>query len=194
MSAPGYRETLLSQVYAGNQHGAATLRASVQATEELLALTPAQRRRTVWSADGGFGSDENLNWLLWRGYQVLSKGYSGKRAKAYARQVEETAWHPLRAGRWVALAPHPPRYGRKTVTLVLHRLAESGEERYATLVSSLLAEDPFTLPARFDRRGAMESEVKTDKGGLLLPKRRKKQLCAQEGLILNSYHFQAKAA
>ncbi len=76
MSAPGTRETLLSQVYAGNQHGAATLRASVQATEELLALTPAQRRRTVWRTDGGFGSDDNINWLLGRGYQVLSKGYN----------------------------------------------------------------------------------------------------------------------
>jgi hypothetical protein len=57
----------------------------------------------VLRLDGGFGTDANLNWALWHGYQVLAKGYSGKRAKAFAQVVPW--WEELRAGeRWIAPA------------------------------------------------------------------------------------------
>ena len=73
--------------------------------ERVLGLTSAQRRRTVLRLDGGFGTDGNLNWALWHGYQVLAKGYSGKRANACARAV--TRWEELRPGeRWIAPCPH----------------------------------------------------------------------------------------
>jgi hypothetical protein len=72
--------------------------------ERVLGLTLAQRRRTVLRLDGGFGTDANLNWALWQGYQVLAKGYSGKRANAFARAVPR--WEALRAGeRWMAPTP-----------------------------------------------------------------------------------------
>jgi len=48
-----------------------------------------QRRQVLIRLDAGFGSDDNINWLLHRGYHVLSKGYSGKRATAFARQVRQ---------------------------------------------------------------------------------------------------------
>ena len=92
-------------VYPGNQTSQACLRPTVAAVERVLGLTPAQRQRTVLRLDGGFGTDANLNWSLWHGYQVLSKGYSGKRAKAFAQAVPQ--WQELRAGeRWIAPAPH----------------------------------------------------------------------------------------
>jgi hypothetical protein len=53
-------------------------------------LGESQRRRTIWRLDGGAGSDENLRWLLARGYLMLAKGLSGLRAAALARRV--TRW------------------------------------------------------------------------------------------------------
>ncbi len=79
------------------------------AVERLLSLTPARRRRIVLRLDGGFGTDTTLNWALWQGYHVLAQGYSGKRAKAFARLV--TCWQELRPGeRGSAPAPVPLRY------------------------------------------------------------------------------------
>ena len=89
MSAPQYHESLVSLVYPGNQTSQACLRPTVTAVERVLGLTPAQRRRTVLRLDGGFGTDENFNWALWHGYHVLGKGYSGKRAKAWAQVVPQ---------------------------------------------------------------------------------------------------------
>jgi hypothetical protein len=42
--------------------------------------------------DAGFGNDPNINWLLHRGYQILSKHKSSKRASLIASQIDE--WHP----------------------------------------------------------------------------------------------------
>ena len=105
VSAPQYHENLVSLIYPGNQTSQACLGPTVAAAERVLGLTSAQRQRTVLRLDGGFGTDANLNWSLWHGYQVLSKGYSGKRAKAFAQAVPQ--WEELRAGeRWIAPAPH----------------------------------------------------------------------------------------
>ncbi|MGB8647926.1 MAG: hypothetical protein WCF84_22015 [Anaerolineae bacterium] len=111
------------------------------------------------------------------------KGYNGKRAKAFARRIPAKAWYTLRADRWVAVVPQAPRYARRTQTLLL-RWQTKKELKYATLVHSLLDQDWHTIPALYDDRGAAEIEIKMDKSGLLLPKRRKKSLLAQETLIL----------
>jgi hypothetical protein len=56
------------------------LQQSVLGVERSFELAPEQRKRTLYRLDGGSGTDENLRWLLSRGYQVLGKGFSGKRA------------------------------------------------------------------------------------------------------------------
>lgn len=64
-----------------------------------LDLARQQRRsRIVWRLDGGFGSDANLGWLLDRHYQVIAKGFSGRRADKLAQQVKR--WTPFGDG-WV---------------------------------------------------------------------------------------------
>src|SRR5262249_15811182 len=84
-----------------------------------------QRRRTVLRLDGGFGPDANLNWALWHGYQVLAKGSSGQRAKAFARDVAR--WEERRTGeRWMAPAPTPLRYDRRTQPARFKGKAEAG--------------------------------------------------------------------
>jgi hypothetical protein len=186
VSAPTYHETLLSVLYPGSQNGSTTFKTSVRAVQNLLQLTRDQRQRTVWRTDGGLGTDDNINWALAHDYQVMMKGYNGKRATAFARQIADTDWYPLRADRWVAVVPKAPRYARRTQTLVLRWLTDSKQLQHATLVHSLLDQDWHTVPNLYDGRGAMETEIKADKAGLLIPKRRKKRAAAQEALILLS--------
>ena len=183
VSAPAYRETLLSLLYPGARHGTTVFKPSVRAVQALLELSREQRRQIVLRTDAGLGTDENINWALTHDYQVVMKGYNGKRAQAFARRIPAEAWHALRSDRWVAIVSKAPRYARRTQTLLLRWQTEKGME-YATLVHSLLEHDWHTIPALYDDRGAVESEIKMDKAGLLLPKRRKKSLAAQEALIL----------
>jgi hypothetical protein len=63
------------------------LQQAVLAVESSFELAPDQRKRTLYRLDGGSGTDENLRWLLARGYQVVGKGFSGKRANALATHV-----------------------------------------------------------------------------------------------------------
>ena len=86
----------------------------------------------------------------------------------------------------MAVVPKAPRYARRTQTLVLRWLTESKQLQHATLVHSLLDQDWRTIPNLYDGRGAMETEIKADKAGLLIPKRRKKRAAAQEALLLLS--------
>ena len=141
VSAPTYHETLLSMIYPGSQNGSTTFKTSVRAVQNLLQLTREQRRQTVWRTDGGLGTDENINWALTHDYQVLMKGYNGKRALAFSRQITDSDWYPLRADRWVAVVPKAPRYARRTQTLSLRWLTEAKQMQYATLVHSLLDHD-----------------------------------------------------
>ncbi|MGB8645286.1 MAG: transposase [Anaerolineae bacterium] len=184
VSAPYYHETLYSKLAVGSQHGSTVLKATLRAVQSLLHWTPEQGRRVLIRTDAGLGSDTNINWALTHNYQVLMKGYNGKRAIAFAKQINAADWYALHDQRWVACVPQAPRYARRTQTLVLHWVTESGETKYATLVHSLLDHDWHTIPDLYDGRGAVESEIKMDKSGLLLPKRRKQQFAAQETLLL----------
>ena len=85
------------------------------------------------------------------------KGYSGKRALAFAKQIKAKDWYTLRDQRWVACVPDAPRYARRTQTLVLRWVTENGETKHATLVYSLLDRDWHTIPDLYDGRGAVES-------------------------------------
>jgi hypothetical protein len=64
VSAVRYRETLWSDLYAGNRHTVHCLPPAVKATENALELSLRQRQRTVWRLDGGSGSDTQLRWLI----------------------------------------------------------------------------------------------------------------------------------
>jgi hypothetical protein len=154
--------------------------------EELLGLTAVQRARILWRLDGGFGSDGNLNWLLKRGYQVLTKGYAGRRAKTQGQKVMAGQWQLVegRTDKWWAPTPQPVRYYRRTQSIVVRWAVKGNRYRYALLLSTLPQLAGAALSRAYDGRGAMESEIKGDKGGLNLERRRKKQLAAQEALVL----------
>src|ERR687895_1176983 len=66
---------------------------------------------------------------------VLAKGYRGKRAKAFARAVPQ--WEELRTGaRWMAPAPTPLRYDRRTQTAVVRWKTEQDTDRHRLLITS----------------------------------------------------------
>lgn len=159
---------------------------TIEKTEVLLQMNDRrQRGRLLIRLDAGFGNDQNINWLLHRGYQVLSKHKSSKRASLIAAHID--AWHSLADRKWIAEVPKPlcHRYYCRTQTSVLcwYNLKRN-VFKHALLICSLLDLDLCQISHLYDERASIENEIKADKGGLLLPKRRKKQLEAQEALVL----------
>jgi hypothetical protein len=173
-------------LYPGNQTSEKSLFETIRQLEALLKLHDRhQRSRVLIRLDAGFGNDQNINWLLHRGYQVLSKHKSSRRASLIASQVN--VWHPLDDRKWVAKVPQSlcHRYYRRTQTVVLCWYnPKSDVFKHALLVCSLLDLDLVEISDLYDERASIETEIKADKGGLLLPKRRKKQFEAQEALVL----------
>ena len=92
--APQYKEILFEKLYAGNTTSCEVLKQSIREVERILRLTEdrEKRRRTLVRLDGGFGTDANLNWLMWRGYECIAKVYGGKWAKKLASSVAEDGW------------------------------------------------------------------------------------------------------
>ena len=78
--ASGYDEILFEQLYAGSQQLEKSLPELISGAEAALAITPAQRARTLVRVDGGGGTETDLNWLLMRDYAVLAKIHNWKRA------------------------------------------------------------------------------------------------------------------
>ena len=183
--ATEYREVLLSLLYSGEQTSLASLQPVVRALQDLLPLNWQQRQRTVVRIDGGFGDDTNLNWLLRQGYQVLAKGYSGKRAKAFARRVASNDWLTIVPDkRWLAWSPTQLQLSRPTRTVVVRWLTAQQQEKHALYLTSLTHLELAAIANLYDDRGRAEVEIQADKMGLLLPKRRKHSFIAQEMLIL----------
>jgi hypothetical protein len=89
--------------------------------EQRLLLSRSQRRRTIVRSDAGIGTDANINWLLGRDYQVLTKGFRHTRAAAQARLIpaEESWQRDPEQERWIAEAVSPPRFGRSADVYVL---------------------------------------------------------------------------
>lgn len=184
ISVPTYHENLYSVLYPGNQQASTMLKPALMTVQEFLNLNQEQRQRTIVRSDASLGTDRNINWLLWLGYQVLMKGFSGSRAASFAQRLNENEWYEdLPRKRWIAWAPDPPRYGRRINVFAL-RWQGKDKMRHGTLLSTLLQLEPLPTCRLHDGRGAMEVEIKADKQGLHLSKRRKKSFHAQEGLAL----------
>jgi hypothetical protein len=94
-------------------------------------------------------------------------------------------WEELRPGeRWIAPAPTPLRYYRRTQTAVLKWKTEKGTYGHNLLTTSLLESSLGELAEASDDRAAIEAEIKADKGGRQVHRRRKQRLTAQKALVL----------
>ena len=181
VSSVKYGETVWSNLYAGNQHTVRCLKPAVLATESALELGPQQRKRVVWRMDGGAGSDENLRWLLARGYQIMAKGLSNRRAEAWANQV--TRWDAYQDVFLAEILP-PLDLGRPVRIFIKKRL-KADKFCYSYYVSTLKLPAKGCFMSLYDRRGGAEVEqFRNDKLGLHLASRRKNRFLAQKALIL----------
>jgi len=148
---------------------------------ESFDLAATRRSRTLWRIDGGFGTDPNLHWLLKRNYQVMAKGFAGRRALHLAEQVRR--WTPY-GDAWLGSVASPVDYGRP-VRLWVKRRVEHGQFRHSYYLTTLKLHSLSLAMQIYDQRGEAEVEqFRNDKQGLHLSSRRKQRFCAQKTLVL----------
>ena len=78
-SSPNYGEIIFSKLYPGNTNSCEVLKETITEVERVLGSSRYKRQRTLVRLDGGFGTDENIEWLCSCGYQFVLKGYGGGR-------------------------------------------------------------------------------------------------------------------
>lgn len=184
IGATAYREVIASLLYPGSWLSLPTLQPAIGALEEHLQLTTAAQRAGIRiRLDGGFGTDDNLRWLLPRHYAVCAKGFSGKRAMAQAQRVTE--WQVLQPDqRWAAWSPRPLQFPVPTRTAVIRWRGAQGRFRHALSLTTDLDATLAEMVQTYDTRGAAEVELQTDHAGLHLRRRRNQSGAAQEVLGL----------
>jgi hypothetical protein len=190
---PETQEIVAESLYPGNTLSLQVFKEMLAKMELALDLETKEQRQSVrLRLDGGFGTDDNINFALWRGYEVLAKMYSGKRARKLAQSVVEwvdvpsaTPDGPRQAG-WVTTTK---RYARKTRQLAIRKPNPKRKDgySYAVIVSTDISCDLNQLLGDYDARsGIPESSFCQDNQGLGLRKRRKRKFVAQQMLILLS--------
>jgi DDE family transposase len=183
IGATTYDESIGSLLFPGNVLSQQTLQQAVLAMETTLQLEAWQRPFICLRLDGGFGTDENLNWCLQRAYQIIAKGKSGKRANAWGRRVRQ--WQVILPDqRWIALSPEQLEFCVPTRTIALRWRNKQDQLKHGLLVVTDLDASLTDLSHRYNLRGAAEVAIRADKQGLLLTHRRKRAWVAQEIMIL----------
>jgi hypothetical protein len=205
--ASGYHEIVVDCLFDGKTQLNTALLPLVSAAEATLALNEAKRQRTLVRIDAGAGSISDINWLLMRGYYVVTKDYSTARARLLAAQVTNWVVDPRDGERQVGLVPipatdyHAGQY-RRTITRVAVRCRlANGAWGVGVVVSSLpladacalagvaaTATDPATAALAYvylydQRGGGVETSFKEDKQGLGITKRSKKRFAAQQVVV-----------
>lgn len=198
-----YNEIVNEQLYNGKTQLQSSLRPLVLHAEEVLELDQARRQQTIVRVDGGAGKDEDINWLLERGYGVLVKVKNWKRAAKLAATVQTWYTDPKTGDRQAGWVEVPHVYARPTRQLAVRTPKRNGQWRYWVIVVALSDEQVFSLlhqplphsfkPTQllfaalhaYDRRsGGIETANKGSKQGLGITKRNKRKFAAQEMLVL----------
>ena len=195
---PDTSEIVAEALYPGNTLSMEVFKQMVARTEERLHLeTKAQRSLIRLRLDGGFGTDANINYALWRGYHVLAKMFHGKRAKKLTKTVTEWTDAPtatqtaknLSATRQAGWVTTPHRYARRTRQLAIRtpNPKRKGDWCYRVLVSTDMEAEMATILNDYDARGGVpESSFCQSNQGLAQRKRRKHKFVAQQMLTLLS--------
>jgi hypothetical protein len=196
--ATQYQELVVEHLLPGTEQLPKALRPLVEATEQVLELDAARRTRTLIRVDAGGGSVNDINWLLGRGYQVLAKEYSGKRAHKLAATVPAWMDDPRVPGRQLGWVPgSAAEYVRPVLRIAVRCPKKNGQWGVGVLIAALAAPRAeegsagtppstaalLTTVYRYDARGGgVETANKEDKHGLGIGKRNKKRFAAQQVL------------
>jgi Transposase DDE domain group 1 len=205
-----YHEIVVDRLFDGKTQLNVALLPLVCAAEATLELDEAKRERTLVRIDAGAGSISDINWLLMRGYFVLSKDYSTARARLLAQHVTDWYVDPRDPERQVGLVPvpatdyHAGQYRRPITRVAVRCRLANGQWGVGVVVCSLpltdacaLAgldptandpADPATIALAYvylydQRGGGVETSFKQDKQGLGITKRSKKRLAAQQVVV-----------
>jgi hypothetical protein len=197
--ATHYHELVTEHLVPGTDQLPKALRPLVEAAEQVLSLDAARRARTLIRVDAGGGSVDDLNWLLARGYAILAKEYSGKRARKLAASVTRWVDDPRVPGRQVGWVPGVAAdYVRPVVRIAVRCAKKNGQWGIGVLiVSADRSSEPMAagdeVPSvvqllstvyTYDARGGgVETANKEDKQGLGLGKRTKKRFAAQQVVV-----------
>ena len=198
--ATWYNEVVVDQLYAGNTVLPTVLQELVEQAQGVLELDLARRQRTILRIDAHGGSQDDVNWLLERSFQVHTKEYSGTRARQLADSV--TTWHddPHHPGRQVGWVTTPAtEYSRPVKRIAVRTRKKNGQWGIGVLISTLspklvghltgLTREQLTEPLSrllayvyfYDLRGGgIETGFKNDNQGLGITKRNKKRFDAQQ--------------
>jgi len=182
----GYHESLLSLLYPGDRHAYEYCKPALKQLLMHWPWTKDQRRQIIVRSDAELGTDADVSYILWRGFQVLMKGYSGRRTQAWVKRTPEASWQvdPHRPDHWAAPAPSQLRLGRRLEAYLLRWYNHAKQKLdHATLLSTLPL-PVFDLWNVYDDRGTTEVEIRSDKSGLWLHLRRKQSFNAQEAWIV----------
>jgi Transposase DDE domain group 1 len=201
--ASAYREIVVDRLFPGNTALTGALEIMVSAAEQTLSLTPEQRRRTIVRVDAGGGSVDAVNGLLARGYAVLCKDYSTRRARQLAQSV--TRWYPdpKEEGREVGWVTEPATaYLRPVRRVAVRHRKPNGQFGIEVLITTVPMAELFawteTSPSPigepqaellaivhgYDQRGGgCETSFRDDKQGLQMGKRNKKRFEGQQMLM-----------
>ena len=125
--ATSYDEIVVDRLYDGKRQLDRSLQELVMTAETGLDLSVERRHQTILRVDAGGGRDDDLNWRLERGSQILVKVKHYRRSAKLARSV--TVWYPDpkvegREVGWVE-APHP--YAKPTRQLAIRKRKQTGE-------------------------------------------------------------------
>jgi Transposase DDE domain group 1 len=206
--ATRYQEIVVDRLFDGKTQLNVALLPLICAAEATLDLEEAKRERTLVRIDAGAGSISDINWLLMRGYFVLTKDYSTARARILAQHV--TDWHidPRDPERQVGLVPlpatdyHAGQYRRSITRVAVRCRLANGQWGVGIVVCSLpvgdacalaglgpsAANDPSSAALAYvylydQRGGGVETSFKQDKQGLGITKRSKKRFAAQQVVV-----------
>ena len=198
-----YDEIVSERLYRGKTQLNRSLQELVTAAETVLNYNPGFRQRTILRVDGGGGNDADINVLLTRSYQLLTKVTHWKRVAKLAATVVTWLTDPKDAKRQAGWVERPFAYAQPTRQLAVRCQTKKGKWQTAILVFNLdddqlrwlneQGKRPFSLPVdpiwlavyAYDLRGGgVETAIKGSKQGLGITKRNKKSFHAQEMLLL----------
>jgi hypothetical protein len=201
--ATRYGEVVKDQTFPGTVQLTTALQPLLQAAEQTLGIdqAPEQRARTLIRVDSGGGSLDDINWLLSRGYRVLTKDYSTQRARKLADSVTQWVDDPLHPGRQVGLVNRPDDYCQPVIRIAVRCRKRNGQWAIGVLVSNLSPDDLIALGhyeadaladftqlwlayvyAYDQRGGGVETSFKQDYQALGIRQRNKKRFEAQQML------------
>lgn len=198
-----YDEIVVEGLYDGKRQLDRSLSELGLAAEGVLDLTTANRQQRLVRVDAGGGTDEDINGLLERDYQIMVKVKHYKRSAKVCRSVSTWYADPKVEGRQVGWVEMPQPYAKPTRQLAIRSRKRNGCWTYHVVVFTLtnaqlfwLARQPLlshpapeqvalvALHAYDLRSGGVETSNQGSTLGLGLTKRNKRRFAAQHMLVL----------